>query len=157
MCGAMLNKELNKSNYRDNNHPISQEKSFDKAFKIKSCINNVNGMSKIGIPLSILGIGVISSGIGRHKIGEASDAIEQLTAFNDVPYGSVDKSYIAKKIKEINRIQGITLGLDIATLFILPSIVTIPASIIYNAINWRKTGKLKEKLNALTKQDTIKS
>jgi hypothetical protein len=162
MCGVMLNKELDNSKYQLDSRSVSglspiSPRQREKLFDIKNKMNTTNGMSKLGIPLSILGLGVISSGFGRHKSGQASDVIEQLTAFNDIPYGNVDKSYVAKKIQQINRIQGVTLGLDIATLFVLPAIVTIPASIISNAINWRKTGKLKGKLNALIKNDSIKS
>jgi hypothetical protein len=149
----MLNKEL--SNSSSIEKPFNQKQS-ESLFALRSKVNNTNVTSKVGIPLSILGLGVINSGIGRHTIGRAFDIIEELDVnnkINDIPNGNVvnknnDNSvdYLMKKVKKIRKFQSAILGCDIATLFVVPAIVTIPASIILNSMNWRKTGRLKEKL-----------
>ncbi len=156
----MLNKELKNSDYRLDNHSVFEKKSFNKALKIRGNVNNVNGMSKISIPFSFLGLGVIFSGIARHKIGEASDITEQL---NNVSRGNGDDknyqnsvSYLKRQVQDIRNRQDRILAYDVATVFIVPAVLTIPISIILKSMNWSKTGKLKEKLNEFVTHGSTK-
>lgn len=100
-------------------------------------VKTVNTMSKLGVGLNFIGLSVIPSAIATGNIGDALDTVESIN-HNDNKY--IDRKILTKKIKKIKRIQGATLGCDIATLFIIPAIITIPISIILNAVNWNKTG-----------------
>lgn len=103
----MLNEEL--SNLNSIEKPFNQ-KQRESLFALRSKVNNTNVTSKIGIPLSIFGLGVINLGIGRHTIGRAFDIIEELDVnnkINDIPNGNVvnqnnDNSvdYLMKKVKK---------------------------------------------------------
>ena len=67
----MLNEKLPNSKYCYDSHSCQTENFVDnhqrvKLFALRRNVNNTNGMAKLGIPLSILGFGVINSGIGRN-------------------------------------------------------------------------------------------
>ena len=103
----------------------------------------------LGFGFNFIRLSIIPSSIGYNYASDAKDTIQQINH----SHGSADTHLLEKKIKTIESIQNVTLGYDIATLFVLPAPVTIPTSIILNAINWHKTGQLKRILKHTLSED----